>query len=460
MGAEGRDFCMSIVPIFLIFGLFSSQYCFAIYNITSSESLSRGKTLISPGQIFELGFFSPNNSGDRQYISMWYKGISPQTIVWVANRESPLRVTDSAVSLKVSSNGNMELLDGNHTSVWSTNINVSSNSSVATLSDNGNFILKDSISGENLWQSFDHPGDTILASSVIGFNLKTRQNNVLTSWKTESDPSIGDFLVEVSSKSRPPQVFIWNGTSPHWRSGPWGRLKFIGIPDMDGSYMSAFNMIEDVNQGTTYLSFTPQKGAISSKMFISAEGILKLRLKDKSGEWYTDWESPKNPCDIYGVCGPFGVCKASESPICWCLKGFVPKVAQEWGKGNWTQGCLRKTESLCEKNESSPSSQGRNKDGFQKTGNMKLPDFYEYVNGPKDVGTCRTWCLENCSCLAYSYVNGIGCLVWSDDLLDLQEFPIGGEDLFFRLAHSELGDSFAPFQKFWSFELFLSVPHI
>ncbi|GLU23151.1 hypothetical protein SLE2022_391770 [Rubroshorea leprosula] len=68
---------------------------------------------------------------------------------------------------------------------------------------------------------------------------------------------------------------------------------------------------------------------------------------------------------------------------------------------------------------------------------MKLPDNskYQEVN---DVNECGQWCLNNCSCKAYAYVMGIGCLLWSEDLIDMQEFSSGGEELFIRLASSEL----------------------
>ncbi|GLU23152.1 hypothetical protein SLE2022_391770 [Rubroshorea leprosula] len=71
---------------------------------------------------------------------------------------------------------------------------------------------------------------------------------------------------------------------------------------------------------------------------------------------------------------------------------------------------------------------------------MKLPDNskYQEVN---DVNECGQWCLNNCSCKAYAYVMGIGCLLWSEDLIDMQEFSSGGEELFIRLASSELGDN-------------------
>lgn len=79
---------------------------------------------------------------------------------------------------------------------------------------------------------------------------------------------------------------------------------------------------------------------------------------------------------------------------------------------------------------------------------MKIPDFHEYVYPAYDLDTCRTWCLVNCSCSAYALVNGIGCLTWSDGLVDVQQFAVGGEDLFLRLAPKELGENYVPVKKF------------
>lgn len=79
---------------------------------------------------------------------------------------------------------------------------------------------------------------------------------------------------------------------------------------------------------------------------LSSEGILKLMYSKHGENWNLIWESPQNPCDIYGTCGPFGVCEPSESstiPTCKCLKGFVPKSLDEWGRGNRTRGCVRQT---------------------------------------------------------------------------------------------------------------------
>ena len=117
-----------------------------------------------------------------------------------------------------------------------------------------------------------------------------------------------------------------------------------------------------------------------------------------------------------------------------CLRGFRPKSQQEWDKGNWTGGCVRRTELLCQKN-------GTN-DEFGMISKISIPDFYEYVEAASSNDTCSTWCLRNCSCIAYSYVGGIGCLVWSNTIIDVRLISTIGDVLFFRLAHSEsLGEN-------------------
>ena len=65
---------------------------------------------------------------------------------------------------------------------------------------------------------------------------------------------------------------------------------------------------------------------------------------------------------------------------------------------------------------------------------------------------CREKCLNNCSCQAYSFVEGEVnrgrgpinmCLIWTDVLKDLQEdYPYGGPDLFVRVSKTDTGTSF------------------
>jgi hypothetical protein len=88
---------------------------------------------------------------------------------------------------------------------------------------------------------------------------------------------------------------------------------------------------------------------------------------------------------------------------------------------------------------------------------VKVPDFAEGTAVTPDI--CRSLCLENCSCVAYSHDTRIGCMSWTKDLLDIQELQSGGLDLYFRVAHTELGMFLVLFKAFktLSINLILSL---
>ncbi|CAL5397125.1 unnamed protein product [Camellia sinensis] len=412
--------------------------------LTQSQQIFVGQTLISSGQIFELGFFIPSNSSE-QYVGIWHKNIPihDQKVVQVANRENPLKVkaTDFASSsLTIGKDGNLRLLDGMNNTVWLTNVSVHSNHSIAVLSDKGNLTLKDSVSGLTLWESFNDPCDTFLPGMMLGMNTKTGEKRMLSSWLTEDDPLPGKFVC-LFSLDTPPQVFIWNSSKPYWRSGPWDGLKFIGVLNMPHSYDSGFNLVRDNQQGSVYITWHIENTSDVHFIFLTPDGTLQAMYGNEQGKNpYVTWIAPLHRCDIYGVCGPFAVCNNNKSPNCECLKGFVPSSTEEWWKGNWASGCVRKTELVCEKNTSSLASSGKaQNDGFWKLSSMKLPDHYEHLR-INDSSGCQQWCLSNCSCVAYAYVTGIDCMFWSGGLMDIQQFPLAaGNDLFLRLSYLELG---------------------
>ncbi|KAJ9168962.1 hypothetical protein P3X46_020435 [Hevea brasiliensis] len=426
---------------FLCFFLFNSSsfaYCSVIYNITTIKAVSPEQTLNSPRQIFELGFFTPNNNSHNQYVGIWFKEVSPQTVIWVANREKP--VTNSSASLTIGSDGNLRLLDGERNSIWSTNISGQSNDSIAVLSDDGKFILRNSITGEDLWDSYQLHSNSLLPGTWLAYNETTRVRHTLTSWKSDNDPSIGDFTFGVVPQT-PPQAFVWKGSKPYWRSGQWDKRKFIGVPEMETYYQSGLTFIESLQPGIAYVNLSVLGNCSHSMYVISPTGVLRLLCWVKVRGWYASWEAPATPCEVYGACGPFGVCQRYEPNLtCRCLKGFVPKSDEEWSKRNWTRGCIRRTELSCGGNTSSINTQGGKPDGFLKIGGLKLPDLSDFLK-VFDENECHQRCLDNCSCSGYAYVNGIGCLVWTGNLLDMHELSFGGQDLHLRLAHTALDGS-------------------
>ncbi|MFS8031245.1 putative non-specific serine/threonine protein kinase [Helianthus anomalus] len=128
--------------LLLCFSLISS-FSSGADTIYANQSLSGNQTIISKGENFELGFFKAGNSSNY-YIGIWYKKVAsnPPTIVWVANRETP--ISDRFISELKIVNGNLVLLNESKLPVWSTNVTTASLKSViAVLLDDGNLVLSD-----------------------------------------------------------------------------------------------------------------------------------------------------------------------------------------------------------------------------------------------------------------------------------------------------------------------------
>ncbi|KAK4793953.1 hypothetical protein SAY86_011947 [Trapa natans] len=380
---------------------------------------------------------------------MWYKNITPSKYIWVANRAQPLDYRDQLVSLTIGGDGNLRLLDGAQNAVWSTNVSMGSNRSIAVLLDTGNLVLMDS--GSIVWESFDFPTDTLLPGMKIGINIRTGEKRYLISWRTASDPSPGNFSVGITWEI-PPQPFIWNGSAPYWRGGQWDKSKFIGTDDSD-SYLSWHNVQQDFQQGTAYYTFTSYNVNFFTYMFISSDGSFKWVYWNQSdGNWALYWEALQNLCETYGTCGPFGICDSSVSPVCKCLEGFAPKSEEEWKGGKWAGGCTRKKELQCQRDLNTTGAPLRpatnQSDYFLKLSQMKLPDAAKYLIPFDDSAEgCQDWCFNNCSCIAYSYVDNIGCLIWFDEVMDIQSFTTYGKDLFIRLAYDKRSDNTAERNK-------------
>ncbi|KAK1549024.1 hypothetical protein Q3G72_018113 [Acer saccharum] len=91
---------LCILVLFVIFDLFGSLHAFdvgpispsALETITGTQFIAddENRSLVSSDGNFKLGFFSPAKSQAR-YVGIWFNKISEQTIVWVANRETPIK---------------------------------------------------------------------------------------------------------------------------------------------------------------------------------------------------------------------------------------------------------------------------------------------------------------------------------------------------------------------------------
>ncbi|XP_058073081.1 G-type lectin S-receptor-like serine/threonine-protein kinase B120 [Magnolia sinica] len=423
--------CINASTFLLSLFLFYDQpslFSQAASTISQGESISDGQTLISANGVAELGFFSPGNSTNR-YVGIWYHKIPMQTVVWVANRESPL--TDSSGVLTIESDGNLKILDGTHKIIWSSNVSMTSNNSIAMIMDNANLILQKRDSNDNLhsilWQSFDHPTDTFLPGMKVGLDLRTGVNQLTRSWMTPNDPSPGKFSFGMDPQGQGQNV-LWKGINRRWRTGRWDGQKFQGVPHMRQQYLYGFRLSNENEEGKIYFTYNMMNASDLMRFVTTWDGREEeLQWDEYKMAWNVIWREPVSDCEMYGKCGNFGWCTEADTPICSCLKGFEPRSLEEWSNGNWTRGCVRRRKLECEK------------DGFFKVRGVKLPDLADWVV-LENKKACEERCLRNCSCTGYAHVSGIGCMMWWTDLLDIQRFNNGGNVLYVRLSRSELGE--------------------
>ncbi|XP_058730928.1 G-type lectin S-receptor-like serine/threonine-protein kinase RKS1 isoform X2 [Vicia villosa] len=419
---------------------FSFSSCFSD-TLTTDKPIRDGELLVSKSKTFALGFFTPGKSTSR-YVGIWYYNLPIQTVVWVANRDSPINDTSGILSINPS--GNLELHHNLSTiPIWSTNVSLpqsrtnSSSVVIAQLSDIANFVLMVNSTKTVIWESFNYPTDTMLPYLKVGFDRKTNQSWFLQSWKTDEDPGKGAFTIKFSTIGKP-QVFMYNRNLPWWRGGPWNGELFAGIPNMKRD-MATFNVsyVEDDNYSA--LSFNMFDKSVITRIVVQQSGFFQtFTWNSQKSQWNRYWSEPTDQCDNYGTCGSNSNCDPLnfDDFKCTCLLGFEPKLPRDWYESrDGSGGCVRnKNASVC-----------RNGEGFVKVVNLKVPDTSVAVaKGGLSLEECEKECLRNCSCAAYAPADvrngGSGCLAWYGDLMDIQKLSDQGQDLFLRVDKVELAN--------------------
>ncbi|TKY66597.1 G-type lectin S-receptor serine/threonine-protein kinase [Spatholobus suberectus] len=203
----------------------------SVDSIAVNQSIRDGETLVSAGGITEVGFFSPGSS-TRRYLGIWYRNVSPFTVVWVANRNTPLQ--NKSGVLKLNEKGILVLLNGTNRTIWSSS-DISSNAvndPIAHILDSGNFVVKNGQQTNKdgvLWQSFDYPGNTHMPEMKIGWNLESGLERFLSSWKSDDDPAEGEYAIKMDLRGYP-QLMMFKGPHVKSRGGSWNGLSLVGSP--------------------------------------------------------------------------------------------------------------------------------------------------------------------------------------------------------------------------------------
>nr|XP_043620445.1 G-type lectin S-receptor-like serine/threonine-protein kinase At4g27290 [Erigeron canadensis] len=401
----------------------------AISTITPNQSISDGQTITSDDEAFKMGFFSPSTSSRNRHFGIWYNKISVMTVVWVANRETP--ILDNSGVLLLNDKGTLVLTNHTNRIIWSSNSSITrGNDQVAQLLDTGNLVIRDKndVDTENyLWQSFDHPGDTFLPSMKFGKDFVRGVDKYLTSWKSFDDPSIGEYTNRFDPNGYP-QILMRKGSEVRYNSGPWNGKRFSGMPNLKPNDIYTFGFEFDDKE--LYYKYELVNKSVVSRMILSPTGMIQRFIwVERTKEWVLYVTGQMDNCDRYGLCGPYGICNINDSPACGCLRGFEPQFPEEWTRADWSNGCVRKVELDCAG------------DGFVKHSNVKLPDTRKtWFNETMNLEECEIVCMRNCNCTAYANIDvrtGTGCLNWLGDLVDVRIYA-EGQDIYIRMAASEL----------------------
>uniref|UniRef100_A0A8R7PCU9 Receptor-like serine/threonine-protein kinase n=1 Tax=Triticum urartu TaxID=4572 RepID=A0A8R7PCU9_TRIUA len=429
-------------PFFLLLLLFGQiLLCTAGDTINSATPLSGSQKIVSQGNKFAVGFYSPSQSNttsstsSNYYIAIWYNNIRLLTTVWNTN----MTVSDPATaSLEIASDGNLVLLDqAKNRQLWSTDVSIASNSTMAIIRDSGSLDLID-VSNSSIvyWRSIDHPTNTWLPGGKLGLNKTTGLSQRLIPWKNNADPSPGLFSLELDPNGTKQYFIQWNESINYWTSGPWNGNIFSLVPEMTANFRYDFQFVDNATE--SYFYYSMKDDAVISRFIMDVTGQIKqLTWVEFSQQWILFWSQPRTQCEVYALCGAYGSCSEAALPYCNCVKGFSQKVQSDWDLQDYSGGGRRNVPLQCQINSSS----GQTKpDKFFPMASVRLPDNARGAVGAS-LKECEQVCLKSCSCDAYTY-NTTGCFIWSGDLVNLQEQYSGNGvgTLFLRLAASELQD--------------------
>eukprot|EP00257_Ricinus_communis_P026666 XP_025014080.1 receptor-like serine/threonine-protein kinase SD1-8 isoform X1 [Ricinus communis] len=265
------------VKLYMLCGL---SFCLshALETLRPIEKLYNNETLVSAGEVFELGFFASSEMSNH-YLGIWFKKDKTKKAVWVANRDNPL--IDSSGFLKIWSDGNMMMSDSRMQPIM-VNIGFSATSSntSATLLDSGNLIL---MQGEKIvWQSFDSPTDTFLPGMKLGwFDMDTDQprRRFLLSWFSPYVPASGSFAVGLNAANKSDFSLFHHRT----------RIKEIGFWDGHNfrfifeSSSDKYNFSFVSNDKEVYLNFDNKGNTTSSWFVLSSTGEINEYTMTKQG---------------------------------------------------------------------------------------------------------------------------------------------------------------------------------
>jgi hypothetical protein len=264
----------------LLFSLHAPSCAAATDTLSRGRSLAGDKRLVSSNGKFALGFFQvgskpSNNTFNSSYLGIWFHKVPKPTPVWSANGEHPISNLVSP-ELMISGDSNLAIL-ARDTIIWSTQANITANSTVAVLLASGNLVLRSSSNSSDIfWQSFDYPTDTLLPGAKFGRNKVTGLNRRIVSRRNLDDQAPG---VYSNSLCLDGSIRLsWKSSTEYWSSGEWNGEYFNSIPGMLDPSFCNYMLVN--NSQEVYFSYTLLNENTIFQVLLDVSGQWKVRIWD------------------------------------------------------------------------------------------------------------------------------------------------------------------------------------
>ncbi|XP_057515285.1 G-type lectin S-receptor-like serine/threonine-protein kinase LECRK3 [Amaranthus tricolor] len=378
-------------------------------SITIGESLTatkNSKSWVSPLGDFAFGFHLYSNTSNLFLLAIWYAKI-PETVVWYANGGNPI-AEKSTVTL--TADVGLVLNDPKGIHLWNTSSEWNGTFVVSRglMDDSGNFILR-SKDDKSVWQSFDHPTDTLLPSQTM------TKGGVLDSRLSESNYTKGRFQLRLQYDGNM-VLNTWDVPSgfqypPYYATGTYESPN----QGFQLRYNESGHMYLLAKNGTVLNDLIPaDKIALPGDSYLRATlnfyGVFtwyfhpKTFTKNNDVGWSKIYSIPDNMniCDRSvkdgesGVCGFNNICTYDDNnnmPRCQCPSHYsLLNPDDEYGH------CKPDFElEYCDEEQSSAQKGGYELIPLQST-DWPFDDYQQHAGySERD---CKSSCLEDCFCAA------------------------------------------------------------
>ncbi|KAI3832465.1 hypothetical protein MKW92_018035 [Papaver armeniacum] len=349
---------------------------------------------------FQICFYNTTPNAFTLGLMMGDNTDSTMRWVWDANRGKPV---GEKATLSFGKDGNLVLADAAGRIAWQTG---TANKGVVGLDilSNGNIVLYDK-SRKFIWQSFDHPTDTLL----IGQSLRANGPNRIVSRASNDDGSEGlySFVLEKNRLNlylkgknlKKPLLYYTYETGTQMT-----QALFSTEPETEDAhaYYLTFQFFAANSSASMSILGRPKYNSTLSFLRLGYDGDLKIYTyydKVLYGAWEVTFRmfdlgngggggsGGVSQCKLPSRCGSFGVCEDEQCVACPTAKGLL----------GWTNNCSPPAQRKCENGKANKV------DYIKIVGAEHFMSDYSEGEGSLKLDACRDKCSMYCECLGFFY---------------------------------------------------------